>query len=312
MHQDTQYHCYYLDHTFFDVLQIAKFYTNEAREVPLSEKQILLATCQRIEVYTTTPTNPFAEAGLPFRHISGRKDVRNRLIAIASGAYSQILGEKNIYLQVRNACRDCPDNHQLRPLFDKALKSAATIRNQTNFAAIKDYEDVAFHMLKKVCPESHIGTMNLMIFGSGMLARNFLEKSIAPTYSRILFITRSPRNLRKKLEGPLKKCVIRHTELDPKEVSPYHCIIATNKVTHDGYDDGIRRVLTHSNCKGVFDLSAVPIFQKDAANSFYVDTYSPAYLSCVGEYNLRNTDKKQQVLELVQGLEHNKMYAASA
>lgn len=286
MKSSDQYHCFYLDHTFFDARVIGALYSELTQEHDDSaERSLLLATCQRIELYTLDDNNPFAARNLPFKKLSGLSELRRRLISIASGATSQILGEKNIYLQVKNACRDSPTEHPLKNIFLESLEEAAKIRSSANFAAEMDYEDVSIEILKDACPEEYRSKLSLVIVGSGMLARSFLKKELSGLYNDMYFITRSPKNLKKKLDTHLKKNVIRPEDFKADTVGPYQCIIASNHLDKGGYDAGIRAILSVAQCLGIFDLSAVPLFTELQNKVFYADTYSSLYYSLINTYN---------------------------
>jgi len=275
-------------------------YVDLLGEQPEQRDHILLATCQRIEIYAQKNENPFAELGIPFRHIAGLVDVRKRLITIACGITSQILGEKNIWLQVRNASRDLPGAHPLKLLFDEALDAAKQIRKTTGFAAEMDYEDVSIHMLNDACPEELRGRLDLLIIGSGMLARSFLGKDVQALYKNVYFITRSPKNLKKKLDDTLKKNVLRAEDVLQSVSRPFHCIIASNNLGKDGYNESLRDIITLELCAGVFDLSAVPIFQDYVRAVSYLDTYSDSYLSCVARANRKMQSAAERVLSIIE------------
>ena len=275
-------------------------YVDLIGEQPEQRDYVLLATCQRIEVYTQKNENPLADQGIPFRHIAGLTDVRKRLITIACGITSQILGEKNIWLQVRNASRALPDAHPLKSLFDEALGAARQIRTNTGFAAEMDYEDVSIHMLSNACPAELRGRLDLLIIGSGMLARSFLGKDVRTLYKDVYFITRSPKNLKKKLDDTLKKNVLRSEDVPQKVSRPFHCIIASNNLGKDGYSASLKDIITMELCLGVFDLSAVPIFQDYVQSVSYLDTYSDSYLSCVARANREMEPAAERVLSIIE------------
>ncbi|MFW5489781.1 MAG: hypothetical protein ACNI3A_15390 [Desulfovibrio sp.] len=106
MFQSDSYHCYYMDHSFFDARQIGSIYSQLAGVCSENKDEdgLILSTCQRIEVYSASEGNPLSSLELPFQHDSGKDSVKKRLLSICCGIESQILGEKNIYYQVRNAC----------------------------------------------------------------------------------------------------------------------------------------------------------------------------------------------------------------
>lgn len=303
MLQNTTFHCHYIDHSFYSARSIGSIYSTIPDKYKNRKDSIMLATCQRIEIYTLSAANPLAELDLPFRHIAGRQNVKNRLIAISAGVESQILGEKNVFYQVKNAIRDVEGDNELKSLFEEAIQEGQCIRNEKKFFADMNYEDISLAILQDVLPEGAGNQMGLVIVGSGMLARNFLGKDIFSLYKNVKFITRSPRNLKKKFEKELKKSVLRSNEFIESEQIDYHCIIATNGLEKDGYADEVRPILLSDGCKAVFDLSAAPLFQEDLQSVFYADTYSDVYFEHVDTYNERKRVEAQIIKDEIEATE---------
>jgi glutamyl-tRNA reductase len=297
MTQERTPHCYYVDHSFHSAREIGGIYSKLSGMYSPEELGgcIVLATCQRIEAYTLSEGNPFAGLGLPFRHLAGLEAVRKRIVAIGAGVESQILGERNVYHQVRNAFRDADDGNALKGLFTEALQGAQAIRRARGFYADMNYEDISLAILQDVLGRTGVDAVGLVIVGSGMLARNFLEKDILSVYNGVKFLTRSPRNLKKKFDKELKMSVMRCSDFRANESEEYHCIIATNGIDVGGYSEDVRQVLLSDSCKAVFDLSAAPLFRDELNAKFYVDTYSNIYYDYVDRYNSTKIAESQRI-----------------
>ena len=87
-HYAQQYNCFYVDHTFFDPRKIGATYTRLHQDLIHDAQSMVIATCQRIEIYTTHENNPLEQLDLPFRAISGMDNLERRLVAICSGIES--------------------------------------------------------------------------------------------------------------------------------------------------------------------------------------------------------------------------------
>lgn len=287
MHQNKSLHCYHVDHSFYSAKEIGKLYSTLSQKFSRNDlgDSIVLATCQRIEAYTTRDTNPLGALQLPFKHISGRRELKHRLTSIACGVESQILGERNVHYQVINAFRDENDANMLKMICAEAIADAEAIRKEHGFYADMNYEDISLAILQDSLASADAHAVGLVVVGSGMLARNFLDKGALPVYDHIIFLTRSPKNLKKKLDEQQKMSVMRCSDFLARHNGPYHCIIATNGLDKDNYADALRPILVSSQCTAVFDLSAAPLFQRDLQSTFYVDTYSSLYFKYVNRHN---------------------------
>ncbi len=300
MHQNTLFHCYHVDHSFYSAKEIGKLYSTVSQKFSRDDlgDSVVLATCQRIEAYTTLGFNPLAALQLPFKHISGWNAVKHRLTSIACGVESQILGERNVYHQVINAFRDEGDDSELKRLCEEAVDDAEAIRDEHGFYADRNYEDISLAILQDSLDSGEAGAIGLVVVGSGMLARNFLDKGALP-YDPIVFLTRSPKNLKKKLDDRQKMGVMRCGEFLARHNGPYHCIIATNGLDKDNYAETVRPILVSSACKAVFDLSAAPLFQCDLPSTFYVDTYSSLYFKHVNRHNRTMLAESQRIKDVI-------------
>jgi|GEM_PF-4335924 len=301
MPQTDSFHCFYVDHSFFDARQIGSIYNQLTGLCPgrRNKECLVLSTCQRIEAYSCQDNNPLSALDIPFQRGTGRDAVKKRLLSICCGIESQILGERNIYYQVENACAASHPDSTMRNLFAETLAEARRIRDDNDFHAEMDYEDVSINILRENTPGDTREKPALLVIGSGMLARNFLKKNITEHYDDLLFITRAPKNLKKKLDQPLKEKVLRAGEFLALPPMPFQCIIATNGLEKDGYADEIRTIVTSPQCRGVFDLSAVPLFQTELKRIFYADTYSSIYFSYVNRYNARKMPAADEIRSII-------------
>ncbi len=282
-------YCFYADHLTLDALKISKIYNSSELEnfkKDINENHFrILSTCQRIEVYCHNDFNPISTLPLYFQRLEGASQIKSRLTSIGTGAVSQILGERNIYYQLKAIKKRVSNDDGFDQLIDLCLEEALSLKSKYRFYAPKNYEDIAIDMLNLHAQEK---ADNLVIVGSGMLARNILlVEGVRARYKEIFFITRNLKNLKKKKDviGESKVVDVRQFQEHFSDMGKYHCILATNNIDIS-YQNDLRSILYNPKCAGIFDLSSWPAFRSDMNFSiYYSDTYSNDYLSYIDSFN---------------------------
>lgn len=277
---------YVSDFRVAEPLAIASAYDalqNRPRCRDLDQQYRIIKTCQRVEVYSLIEKNPLAHLEIPFSKITGPLNVASRLAAIASGSQSQLLGETNITRQVA-AGLDVGHVPHIDDLLRLGIEVGDLIRRKHSLYARCTYSDLALQLLQSHSQDSADG---LVIFGSGMLARELLASKILSSYGRVIMLTRNVKRLRRKIQENTKIEVLNYNEAASKigSSSRFHLIIATNNIDHD-YMSSIRMIAKYKNCVGAFDLGALPLLdgnQPGRSNTY--NLYSDLYLSIVAEEN---------------------------
>ncbi|MEM4842772.1 MAG: NAD(P)-binding domain-containing protein [Acidilobaceae archaeon] len=162
---------------------------------------VILATCNRLEVYVDSPTNSFesflknALGDMPFELYEGLNAIRH-LIEVASGLDSQILGEHEIMGQVREAWsyakRIGASSKTLDYVFSRALQSAKRIRRETRIGyGVVGYPQAGIELL--ALRLGGLSGRSLMIIGAGHAGETAL-KHLCKKYkpSRVIIANRTP------------------------------------------------------------------------------------------------------------------------
>ncbi|MFS2265076.1 hypothetical protein [Vibrio vulnificus] len=299
------YYCFYIDHIDYEARKIAHEYSTivdkKTNIVINSDDYVIVYTCQRIEIYTNKNNNPLKELNLPFRTISGYFNVLTRLTLICSGTKSQLYGEENIYYQVRSFKERLSEKHPLYLLFTNALDKSRKIKEDFSFYSNKSYENIAISILNK---EEKSKSDNLIIIGSGMLARNSIETDeFRANYKNAIFVTRSVRNLKKKTKDIKFISIYRIEELidDLSSLESFHCLIATNGLD-DKYKTSVFKLLSSSNCKAIFDLSSKPAFMEGEQFVNYSDLYGVDFTK---EAKIHNSALINKLIDIEQYMVRN-------
>ena len=150
-----------------------------------------MATCLRFERYSYGIVDNGIVSAPPYFVLVGLVPTLRRLAAIATGIDSVILGDNFIKAQVASAfnARDLDIRYPL--LGTSATAIATELRERFCFYAPDDYDDIAFRLLGTSEGRQKHGS-NLVIIGSGMLARALCTHREARGYDNIYAVTRSP------------------------------------------------------------------------------------------------------------------------
>ena len=167
---------------------------------PKDEVAVILSTCNRTEIYSTTPSSfdtaswlsqyHNIENNLLKRHLYefSHKDVIDHAIRVASGMDSMVLGETQIFGQLKNAVsistKSKATGKILNKLFQSAFSTAKIIRSKTNIGSNSiTIPSAVLKISERIFP--NINDQNILLIGYGEM------NEIVSKY----FINLNPRNL---------------------------------------------------------------------------------------------------------------------
>ena len=197
-------YCRFLEHTFLDTKTMAQLHqlTEELNLTENLEEAMLLATCHRIEIFSLVPIppTPFRDAfGYDGYAVAGKGEVYRRMLEIACGLRSQVLGEKLIAKQFEQAVDSMPSGQPLWVTGKAAARAAEKLRQKFGFFAQLDYEELVFHNLAVDEDRSLPGEgRSLLIIGSGMLAQAVTLRAPHFGYNKVAMVSRVPKQVRKR------------------------------------------------------------------------------------------------------------------
>lgn len=159
----------------------------------------VVSTCNRTEIYTTTPNyllvaEEFCKTvgvGLmdfmKYANILKREDALNHLFRVSAGLESQIIGDFEIIGQIKNAYnRFKKERKNANPYLERAINSAIQIskkiKNETgisNGAASVSY--AAVHYILNF--QKQLSDKNILLLGVGEIGQNTVENLVKHIYS---------------------------------------------------------------------------------------------------------------------------------
>ncbi len=285
--KDIDINCYFLEHSFVNSRTLAELsYQVKNKFLPEYSDVVLLATCQRIELYCKTLNkDPILDIfGFRGQCINGYLDVYHRLVQIGCGLRSQILGEKFIYTQLKNTIDSVPKDHPIHSIGFSALDLSQKLRKKHSFYASADYEEITFNLLNTQASKQSNSV--LLVIGGGHLAQAIAKRALS-NYSRVVIITREAKRLRKVfLNEPLMEIYSINTLQSSLLALPFHCFIATTNL-NDEYHTSLLKIINHSNCQAIVDMSSVPMFSEYISKkNCYTTMYDNSYLEIIETTNL--------------------------
>lgn len=298
--------CYFVDHTFVDPRKLAVLSAEvKKKRGDFFKEALLVCTCHRIEAYFPfgVQADPIEAAlGIKAQIIGGEELLANRLLAIACGLESVILGEKFIYHQVAQAVNELPDGHAMKQFGSRILTLAGRIRKECNFYAADDYEGISFSLMDTRAKRSDADT--LVVVGAGMLARRVAHYAGSLNYADIVMISRVAKKVRKKHRDnpcPFRVCSM-NTLPKPLMEHPFDCFIGTTNIS-DAYRVQLLKIVTRDQCKSVIDMSSIPAFHPETVPCrVYITMYDRSYLDEVARSNKKIQARTGRVRDDIQQL----------
>jgi len=149
------------------------------------DEVVLLSTCNRVEVYGTTPwvngnvhgifTNFGASESdfAPYLYVKEGDEVVRHLLSVASGLDSMVIGETEITGQVKNAYQKAQEakltGRVMNRLFQTALQIGKEIRTRTNIGrGAVSVGSVAVELAEKIF-DKELAEKTVMIIGAGKM-----------------------------------------------------------------------------------------------------------------------------------------------
>lgn len=173
--------------------------------LPHAEGAVIISTCNRVEIYTTTSgTDQAAEelrqlfraqAGIsaPWQFFAGADGVRH-LFRVASGLDSMVVGETEILGQVKQAYRAAAEagstNRVLHKLFQHAFRVAKRVRTETHVTrGASSVAAVAVHLSEKIF--GGLTGRQVMILGAGDTSERTARSLVSRGVKTVLVSNRS-------------------------------------------------------------------------------------------------------------------------
>ncbi|MBY0500638.1 MAG: hypothetical protein K2P93_01380 [Alphaproteobacteria bacterium] len=285
--------CYFMDHTFIDAYQMAKLSAkveeNRGDFHNFLQSAMLLRTCHRVEFYfnENTQTNPFKEV-LGYDSYNTHKDGSAflRLVEIACGVQSKIIGEKYIFEQVKKSADELDKDHPFKKDALEALSIARELREKNSFYAPIDYEQIVSRQLSsylKDISSSH----KLLVVGSGMLAKSIISHALQEGKIEILMVSRVAKKIKKKADYKNSKLNICSVFNIPDHFisTNFHCFLATTNI-NEVYKEKLLSYLNRKECLSIVDMSSLPAFnESDIKGKDYITMYHETFRKYVDENN---------------------------
>ncbi len=149
---------------------------------PLPAPHVLLATCYRVEIYTTV--FPEGLRGLPFVEERDPVAIFRHLARVAAGMDSPAVGEPQIMAQVRQAFRKAPRLPTLlHHLFERALAAAKRVRTETT---IQQGDPSVVTLAFRTVRDRRWSFERVLLLGTGEMAwlsaRVLSKRGVPPTW----------------------------------------------------------------------------------------------------------------------------------
>jgi glutamyl-tRNA reductase len=279
-----------------DVAQI--FETYRTKGIQQNKNAAVLATCQRLEVYSAETSCRRFEMfeGREPELVIGDESCLARLAEIAAGLRSEIIGERFIYNQVEQAFSYEDIDPSLKTFAERALSIARVARTEWQFCADFDYDDITFAILESGLWGRRSMDAALIVLGSGMLAQAIVQHPSVNAYKIVHVATRSPKSARKRFPGTV--AAVRADRL-PSICYPAECdvVVATTNLTEE-HRALIARFLQVQTPRVVVDLSSTTI-RLSATPDNYVSMYDEHFARAVDKANHPNLACIDQMAQFI-------------
>ncbi|MFO0826146.1 MAG: hypothetical protein U0792_24020 [Gemmataceae bacterium] len=250
--------CHYLDHESVEDEQLLNALAAEARRTAGIPR---LVTCHRIERYSDE--NPPGLLGeqwsgsrtpLTPQTVVGDEAVLSRLVGIAAGLRSQIIGESAIERQVAAFVDLLSNTDPIKPFGRIALELARQLRQRFGLQA-PSHGLLALRDFRRRSPCDC-----LMAVGAGMVGQEVVEQYRSLGYGRLLVISRDPKRARRRLGSGFDRSMVRSLArvLEDPPRTDFDLIVATSDVP-ESYRLQAQELARSAHCRGIVDVSAEPI-----------------------------------------------------
>jgi len=193
-----------------------------------------------------------------------------------------------VWHQVDAAAAVLPRRSVLVPAAREALDLARRLRAAHRLAAPLDYPQAALLLLEQQEPVVD----GLIIVGGGMLARSVATLA-AHRYREVLMVTRSPRRLRRRLDGGQTPEICRvHDAGSRLGAGAWHVVVATTQLANT-YRAAVLDLVADERCRGVVDLCASPL--QATGSPRYTHMYHQEFLQLIAKHNATVADRADAV-----------------
>jgi glutamyl-tRNA reductase len=187
--------------------------TRQIQELPGFEETVILSTCNRVELYSAT-NHEQAEQGLQqleqylLNHFDltpeqresitcyqlSEAEAARHLFRVVSGLDSMVLGETEIFGQVKasynNALKNGATGRTLNKLFQKAFNVGKQVRNQTNIQrGATSVGSVAVDVAEKIFGD--LKDCHVLLIGAGDMSRTCAQSLLSRGAKSIIISNRS-------------------------------------------------------------------------------------------------------------------------
>ncbi|MGN2642345.1 hypothetical protein ACTD5D_40480 [Nocardia takedensis] len=247
---------------------------------------VVLATRQRIEVYSVGPLPCAESSGPPARAsvLTSTEDSLRRMTAIAAGLQSQIVGDPLVIDQLARAGLRLRDTNPLKPVVAEVVALARRLRADHGLNTVRGYPSLAMDLLDTGTGPSGRG---LVVLGAGALGREVARAGFDAGYERVLLMTRNPHRAHKTLRrtSPYVGAITVRDPRHPDTIGParYDAVVATD--FDHAYEPTITSLVHSPGCAGVVDLSALPLHRRCGPG--YEHTDGPRMTTMIAAHNTR-------------------------
>lgn len=275
----TRVECYYLDHKL-----VSKDYINKIPiYIELDNNKIdngvfILTTCLRYEIYNFSGKKFVFKDKEKFAFVSGSLCLR-RFISLLCGLQSEIVGEKEIFLQTRAAIYNVAQNKKLsKKLFwdiNVLFDVAGQIRNKYNLTRLENYSTIGADLLNEKIENASV----IAIIGGGYMAESFFKNINIAKIKKIIWINRNidkAKAIAKDLKG-IPQNVFEFYNFENAERRIYDTDFIFAAVHKCG---GLFSSLRLEKTKCVVDISYPALFSDKVGCEFYSinNTYFEKFL----------------------------------
>ncbi|RVC74442.1 hypothetical protein EN745_30150 [Mesorhizobium sp. M4A.F.Ca.ET.022.05.2.1] len=289
---------FYRDHQMTAPLAVAQ---QSAQVKPLAADLarsgiLLVATCARVEVYgeesALSNIDSTIISGFSYERIEGAAAIAQRLAEISSSAHSQILGENYISDQLAKALEFVDPNLPIFQIARFAIDTGRAARRRQRFIASFNYDQIVRDIIADRFPDGELPN-RLYIIGAGMLGRGLIRSGVGKRFRSTVFVTRNPKNLRKRLRRwtDIQVALMRPAEIGyPRE--PQSIVVIATADVNDEYEATLQDALLRLEPRAIVDLSSVPVLSGAAVGKLdYVSMYDEEFLRFIEQNNERLAPK---------------------
>jgi len=203
-------------HKIFDKLKNSK----------IIQEYFLIITCHRFEIYfilnkniknskkMISQINQLTKVNKTQLNINNSLESLSHLIRVASGVESKIMGEKDIFVQIKNylnlAILSKNVENILKNFINYSLKKATKYRKESKIdKEINSYSQIPLEIIKKM---KYNKKSNILILGTGMLGLKIVKELIKKDFKNIYIASRNYKK-NKKISKKFKINAIRFKDI---------------------------------------------------------------------------------------------------